>query len=417
MRERIVVTLLLALVASLVGLSRFAAAGKTMGGGDGQSELSGYANTGSARVRSEAGVVRLGSGNWQTLTNRGRYGVLVVGAANANFAGAQPGRALIYGCGINIPNATWSGSCGVSWREAVANNWLLKDANGNYVPYGDGSSYLADLGNSSYQRRFVSEMDSDIRVHRGIDGVFIDNVVGSLITRSFKYQDSASYRLAMLAFVKVVGQALKRKGWYVAVNASILDAGAQSFTGKSYDGTQYIWWAKQIAPYVSGISMERWQQNWDSRGSVRTSGTAGTQAWDGWERLPSVVASLGKDFYALEKGALNDAGRAAYLRASFLLAWKRGRAAFFYTEDSAGRGDPWGLVAKPDIGRPAGSRRPIGVGFRRTFTNGTVVVNPSPSQSQTFAFQRKYLMPDGTETSSVTLPPASGLVLRRASLG
>ena len=66
----------------------------------------------------------------------------------------------------------------------MANNWLLKDANGKYVPYGHGYSneYLADIGNRSYQRRFISEMDADMRGHRGVDGVFIDNVIGSLIT-------------------------------------------------------------------------------------------------------------------------------------------------------------------------------------------------------------------------------------------
>ena len=300
----------------------------------------------------------------------------------------------------------------------MANNWLLKDANGKYVPYGQGYSneYLADIGNSSYQRRFFSEMDADIRVHRGVDGVFIDNVIGNLISSSDKYRDNASYRLAMLAFIKAVGPALRARGWYVAVNAGMNDDSAQAFTGETNDGTQYIWWYKQIGPYVSGISTERWQQYWGSPGApVRTSGAAWNQAWEGWERLPSVVASMGKDFYAITQGALTDRGKAAYLRASFLLAWKPGRGAFLYTDNYVGKGDPWRLVATPDIGRPLGPRRRIGVGFKRTFTSGIAVVNPSPSQSQAFGFHRKYLMPDGTTTRSITLPPTSGLVLRRAN--
>ena len=63
---------------------------------------------------------------------------------------------------------------------------------------------------------------------------------------------------------------------------------------------------------------------------------------------------MGKDFYAIETGALSDTGKADYLRASFLLAWKPGRGAFFYTDDYAGKGDPWGRVATPAIGRPLG---------------------------------------------------------------
>ena len=90
----------------------------------------------------------------------------------------------------------------------MANNWLLKDANGKYVPYGHGYSnlYLADIGNSSYQQRFISEMDSDIRAYRGVDGVFIDNVVGNLISISDKFRDNASYRQAMLAFMRRLAQ-------------------------------------------------------------------------------------------------------------------------------------------------------------------------------------------------------------------
>ena len=193
------------------------------------------------------------------------------------------------------------------------------------------------------------------------------------------------------------------------------DAAAEAFTGEINDATQYLWWYRQIAPYVSGITAEHWQQ-WGSVGSVRTSGAAWNQAWEGWERLPSVVASMGKDFYASATGALTDTGKAAYLRASFLLAWKPGRGTFFYTDAYAGKGDPWRLVATPDIGRPRGPRRRIGVGFKRTFTSGIALVNPSPSESQTFLFQRKYLMPEGTATRSITLLPTSGLVLRPASL-
>jgi len=251
-----------------------------------------------------------------------------------------------------------------------------------------------------------------LRTHAGVDGLFIDDVTGSLITTSPRYRDNASYRSAMLSFIKTVGPALKAKGWYVAVNASILDGSAESFTGPAWDGSQYIWWARQLARYVDGINMEHWQQNWDGSDSVRVNGTSGNQAWDGWQRLPSLVHNLGKDFYALETGALTDVKKASYLRASFLLAWKPGRGAFFYSDAYSGRGDPWRLAATPFIGRPTGPRRRVGVGFRRTFTSGTVVLNPSPSESQTFGFQRKYLMPDGTTTTSVTLLPASGLVLK-----
>ena len=417
MRQRILATLFVVLLLGSAGLSRFAGTGNTIGTYN-QTELDAHADKRSPAIRAELGLIRYGSRNWDALTNTRRYGVLIVGAANAKFAGARRGRALLYGCGVVIPDASWSADCGVSWREAVANNWLLKDADGRYVLYGHGYSnlYLADVGNSSYQRRFVSEMNADIRVHRGVDGVFIDNVAGNLITSSDKYREHGSYRLAMLDFIKAVGPALRARHRYVAVNAGMNDAGARAFAGEPNDGTQYIWWYRQIAPYVNGISTEHWQQYGDGPGSVRTTGTAWTQAWEGWERLPSVVAAMGKDFYAITRGALTDTAKAAYLKASFLLAWKPGRGAFFYTDDYAGKGDPWRLMASPDLRRPLGPRRRIGVGFQRPFTNGIAVVNPSPSTSQTFNFHRNYLAPDGTTTRSLTLGPVSALILRRAGL-
>ena len=415
MRQRILATLFIAFLASLAGFSRFAAVGNRMVLAF-QPVFGSDAETGSPKVRLDAGLIRLGSGNWSALTNAHRYGVIVASAANANSAGAQPGRALMYACGTNMPSDQTSALCGVSFAYAAAKGWILRDESGSYVHYKGQYPVLVDIGNRAYQRIFIRDVDADLRRHAGVDGLMIDDVTGSLISGTEKYRDNASYRAAMLSFMKAVGPALKAKGWYVAVNASILDGSAEALTGPSWDGSQYIWWARQLAGYVDGINMEHWQQNWDGSDSVRVRGTSGNQGWDGWERLPSVVNKLGKEFYASETGALTDVKKASYLRASFLLAWKAGGGAFLYSDAYSGRGDPWRLVATPFIGRPTGPRHRVGVGFRRAFTSGAVVVNPSASESQTFEFRRKYLMPDGTTTSSVTLPPASGLVLSRATV-
>jgi hypothetical protein len=376
-------------------------------------------------LRSDVGVIRTGSGNWTTLSHVNRYGIIIASSANATYAARQPGRALTWGCGVTIyTNDIWNRSlrtsCGVPWEQAVANDWILKDAGGNYVRYGDCSSGLAllDVGNSAYEKAFTSRVEQILASRRGLDGVFIDDVEGSALgrcTKSVKYPNDASYRRAILSFVKAVGSALRAKGWYVAVNAAIDSPAAEPSTGPSWDGTQYIWWARQLAPYVDGINMERWQENWDASASIRVRGQLGNQAWDGWERVPAALASLGKDFFAMETGGLADVNKASYLRASFLLAWKPGRGAFLYTDDYAGRGDPWTLTATPQIGRPLGPKVGVGTGFRRTFSSGVVVINPDPSEAQIFVFRRRYLLPDGTATKSVVVPPGSALVLRRAT--
>jgi hypothetical protein len=64
-----------------------------------------------------------------------------------------------------------------------------------------------------------------------------------------------------------------------------------------------------------------------------------------------------------------------------------------------------------NIGTPGEAAYAVGAGWRRDYSGGTVLVNPSASTSQTFALGGTYIGPDGTATSTVTLPPTSGVVL------
>ena len=207
-------------------------------------------------VKLDAGLIRTGSGNWRKLAHVNQYGVIVTSAGNARYARRQPGRILLYACGTNMPSDSTSAECGVSYADALANNWILKDSSGNPVHYKGTSSVLTDIGNSAYQQRFIADIDADLRTHPGVDGVFIDDVTGSLIGSgtpvSPTYPSNASYRAAMLSFVKAVGSALKAKGWYISVNASILDGAIESTTGTAWDGSQFIWWVNQIGPYIDG---------------------------------------------------------------------------------------------------------------------------------------------------------------------
>src|SRR5205823_415976 len=111
------------------------------------------------------GLIKLGAGRLPASAHRSRatkFSVVVVGQSGARRAARLPGRSLLYACGVNVPGPTagWSGSCGVSWATASANNWILKDASGSYVGYGNGYSYLADIGNSAYQQAWIAAMSS-----------------------------------------------------------------------------------------------------------------------------------------------------------------------------------------------------------------------------------------------------------------
>ena len=79
---------------------------------------------------------------------------------------------------------------------------------------------------------------------------------------------------------------------------------------------------------------------------------------------------------------------------------------------AVGGGDPWSAEWAAGIGQPAGGRYQVGAGWRRDFTGGTVLVNPSPSATQTFALGGSYLTPGGSSVTSATLPPVTALLLR-----
>jgi hypothetical protein len=55
------------------------------------------------------------------------------------------------------------------------------------------------------------------------------------------------------------------------------------------------------------------------------------------------------------------------------------------------------------IGTPIGAKVAVGVGYRRTYTGGTVLVNPSPSASQTFT----------VNGASYTLAPTTAKIIEQ----
>jgi hypothetical protein len=77
------------------------------------------------------------------------------------------------------------------------------------------------------------------------------------------------------------------------------------------------------------------------------------------------------------------------------------------------RSDPWNAAWTTDIGRPAAPKRRVGSGWLRRYSAGLTLVNPNPDQSQNFQLGGSYLTPDGQTVDQITLPPTSGLILRK----
>lgn len=354
-------------------------------------------------------VLRQTPESWRAATGYRSYSSLIVGLALAEIAARQPGRSLVYFSGTDV-NTRWN--TGVPYEVARRHGWLLEDRAGHLlVNRNYPSNYVADVGNPAYQRAWLDRVSRILR-RNGDRGVFLDDVIVDLAplagTEAAKYPTARQWAKAQLSFVRTVGDGLRAEGYYVLVNASAYVRGSRA----ANDGSGALAWWRRLAPHVSGLADEYYQETSNGSNTPRSYGPAWYQGWSGWQRLMATTQSLGKDFFGVTYGPADDARRMSYARASFLLDWNGGGGAFVY-QPTDGR-DPWNGAWTRDIGRPEAPKRRVGTAWLRTYSRGIALVNPDPSRPQRVDLGQVYLAPDGKPTSQLTLGPTTGLVLPRA---
>jgi hypothetical protein len=359
------------------------------------------------------GIQRLGGGltAYQNISGYDRYPTVIVDRDHAAAAASLPSstRVLVYHAGVDI-NVSWN--TGVTYQDALNNGWLLKDSAGNYIHNaGYPDNYIADIGNAAYQQRWASNVASYL-ASIGADGVYIDDILGdaALLTNNIwpvKYPNHTAWNDAMASFVAYVGPYMKSQGYYVAINAKNFIPGDAG----SNDGSNDVAWWQRLAPNVNGLVSEYWQQN--PNGVSQTFSDCAcswTGWWSKWQRLMTTAQAGGADFYSLVYGSGGDMRTAQYEKASFLMDWNgRGGGMIWNPLDTA---DPWTLDWTADLGSPSGARFSVGVGWRRDFSGGTALINPSASSSQTFSLGATYVRADGALVTSVTLAPLTAIMLK-----
>jgi hypothetical protein len=275
--------------------------------------------------------------------------------------------------------------------------WFLRDTNGRRVSWASWPhSWQMDVGSRSYERAWARNVARDLRRHRW-DGVFVDGISRTMQYRWYlngrvlaKYPGSDDYARANTRFLLRVGPALRRRHLVVG---NINDAGLS------------LW--RRWVRYLSGASKEWWTKADANRGSGMLTGAD----WRFQMRLLSEAEARHKIFIALAYGPADDLPAMDYARASFLLFARGGRSAFSYAP-VCGR-EPDVARWREEIGSPRGNAARIGEAWRRDFTGGIAVVNPSSSASVTLALGASFVDPDGRVVTSVLLPPHTGLTLRR----
>jgi hypothetical protein len=275
--------------------------------------------------------------------------------------------------------------------------WFLKDTTGARVAWADWPHYWQmDVGSASYQRAWSRNVAREVR-RRGWDGVFVDGAAATMQYPWYlngrvlaKYPGEGDYTRATTSFLGRVGPALKRRHSLVVTNIN--------------DAPAAVW--RRWVGYSSGTSKEWWTKNGTGRGGSLTG-----REWSFQMRLLSEARARGKIFIAITYGQPNDSAAMHYARASFLLFAGGARSALSY---STGCGaDAWSPEWTTGLGRSQGPPFRVGPAWRRNFTGGTVVVNPSGTPV-TVPLGASYLTPAGAPVVSVLLSPGNGLVLHRA---
>ena len=323
-------------------------------------------------------------------------------AANPNL------KAIVYkDMSFTVSYATHDGvdnellPAGVGYHDAHANHpeWFLLDTQGRRVEsaYFPGH-WLMDVGAAAYQQAWLDTVARELRA-KGWDGVMLDDTNHSadwhLAGRKLAKYSDAEYRAATRSFLARVGPPLMGEEFLVLPNV---------YT--AWPSGHDVW--RDWMQFTSGAVQEYWTKWGDDR-SMHFTGAD----WSYRQEFLRMTQEAGKIYLGITYAPADDVRSMRYARASFLLDWDGGPSALVF-EPTPGGQDPYSEEWAMDVGTPLGPAYRVGSVWRRNFTEGIVLVNPSTAAA-TIGLGGTFYLPDGSAVTRPTLGSARGLVLRSAS--
>jgi putative glycosyl hydrolase-like family 15 (GHL15) protein len=347
--------------------------------------------------------------------NLSRYGYVILNSWDAPLLpalkAANPGlKALVYknlsfttstSCANGVDQARLPAGVGYCDSNANHPDWFLTDTTGariNSVHY--PQSWLMDVGNAGYQAKWLSNVLADLQVG-GWDGVFMDDtdadmgyhLNGQTISR---YPTGSAWRAATRSMLANVGPALQSAGFLAVPNL---------YTPWLPEYDAQATWRDWIG-LTSGAAQEYYSK-WGSDSSSWFSGSD----WTFRQQFQAITEQAGKIFLGITYSPKSDTRSMTWARANFLLFDDPAdHGALVYEFSDPESQDPYAPQWTAEVGSPTGARFQVGAAWRRNFTGGTVLVNPS-SSTVTVSLDKAYLNADGTSTTSVTLAPTTGAIL------
>jgi hypothetical protein len=292
-------------------------------------------------------------------------------------------------------SATGIYATGVSYRQASANGWLLKNTSGQPFTFqGENWLYATDIGSTAYQSAWAANVIAKLDAGPW-DGVFLDDVNPTIayhycVSCVAKYPSDATYSAAMGSFVAAVGPQIQAAG-----KLAVANIGSWSGFGSTVD------------PWLQSLSgaMDEQFLKW---GTTAGAGYAAPATWRTQLQELALTQSEHKLFLGVTHSAAGDEQAALYGYATELLAGE-GDASFSLAADYTNA--TWFPEYDYALGAPTGAYSVTSSGvYQRTFADGLALVNPTGS-SQTVTLGGSYSGSGLSHVSTVTMAPQSGLVL------
>ena len=266
-----------------------------------------------------------------------------------------------------------------------------------------------DVGDASYQQAWLANVLADLRSRRW-DGVMLDDVNESetwhLCGRTIaRYPTADAYTAATESFLA------RRRARLCAARASW-----PCRTSRSTTGGRRTAWPAGIAGSLTRRARSRSTSRSGAAIDSRWLTDDGTHSdWSGRQALFARTQAAGKTFIGVTYAPVGDVRSMRYARASFLLDWNGGPSALAFEPTTPEAQDPYFEDWTTDVGAPTGARVQVGVAWKRDFSDGIVVLDPSPSTSQTVSLDGQYVLPGGDNVNSVTVGPTEAVLLTTPS--
>ena len=297
-------------------------------------------------------------------------------------------------CAQGIMDSNYlSSGMGYCWVKRHYPSWVLGAAGTGRPLQFKGYAHIweTDYGSLAYQRQWVRNVIADVREH-GWDGVEVDNA----LTTAGAYGVAAKY-LTNDAVQAATYSALQGVG-----AAALREAGVVSVFNVGYPTNFPGLWQRWLGA-VDGLEQEFYL-------SYSTQPDAIGATWRTYEDEISSCAVRHKScwFHSGEYSTAVTSQTRAYALASFLLAADGQQLLAVGNTMSGSAALRWAL------GVPVNPMIHTGAAWRRYFMRGVVVANPSRSRS-VVPLGGSYLDDGGHPVSTVTVGPASGVVLRASA--